>query len=496
VALALALITLATLVLNAGVFWLLLKRTEEERRTDLALSLSAALTAQLEVEAARGEARDAGYRRVLSAYQGTALDVDELYVADAGMTTIAAVAGQAPAVPDIGLRSALYASQQFITILGVPWGARYVQVTSPVAPRGRPVAALRVSVPLKAPAVPGGVVGFALFYVGGSFGLVSLFGYTLFRRSLIQPVQSLVQGTARISGGDFGHQVELDAARELQGLCDALNAMSTSLSDYRTRTEEQLAHLESAYQELAQAQEALIRSEKLASVGRLAAGIAHEVGNPLTAVLGYVDLVGQGLGDPVLEQDLVARARTELDRINRIIRDLLDFARPGTGRAEDVAVRPALEDARATVAPTPSIRAVRVVVQAAANLPLVHIERDKLHQVLVNLLLNAGDALGEREGGEVELLAELVQDEAGPMVEIRCRDNGPGLDPVALDRAFEPFFTTKDVGEGTGLGLATCLQVVEGAGGSIAVENRPEGGACMRLRLPAVVPEDPTGSAS
>ncbi len=491
VALALALITLATLVLNAGVFWLLLKRTEEERRTDLALALSAALTAQLEVEASRADDRDAGYRRVLSAYQATNLDLDALYVAEPSMRTVASVRGQAPATPDTGLRAALYGSQQFIDITGPHWGARFVEVSSPIAPRGRPVAALRVSIPLKAPAVPGGVVGFAAVYVGGSFVLVSLFGFTLFRRSLIRPVQSLVQGTARISGGDFGHRVELDAARELQGLCDALNTMSLSLAAYRERTEEQVARLERANVDLQAAQEALVRSEKLASVGRLAAGIAHEVGNPLSAVLGYVDLVSQGLGDEELERDLIARSRKELERINRIIRELLDFARQGSGTAEAVDVGGALVEAWSTVQPALAMREIRVELHAQPDLPPVIMERDKLHQVLVNLLLNAADALdhaepggGTESGGQVWLRAEAVEEDEQAWVALTCRDSGPGFDAVALDRAFEPFFTTKDVGEGTGLGLATCLQVVEGVGGRITAANHPDGGAVVRILLP------------
>lgn len=492
-ALALALITLATLVLNAGVFWLLLKHTEEERRTDLALSLSSALTAQLEVEGSKGAEREAAYRRVLSAYQGTALDLHELYVVDANYRTIASVSGSAPEVPDTGLRAALVASQQFITIQGSHLGARYVQVSSPIAPRGRPVGALRVSVPLKAPAVPGGVLGFAAFYVGCSFVLVSLFGYVLFRRSLIQPVQALVQGTARIAGGDFGHQVRLDASVELQGLSDTLNAMSVSLSGYRARTEEQVASLEKANLELRLAQEALVRSAKLASVGRLAAGLAHEVGNPLAAVVGYVDLLALGLDDPKVEQDLVSRARVELERIHRIIRDLLDFARVGTGRVEPIEVDEALAEAVATVAPIGKVRELSLEVRCAAGLPRLQMERDKLHQVLVNLLLNAADALAGREQPRVVLDAR--EGSADGLIVIECQDNGPGFDAVALDRAFEPFFTTKDVGEGTGLGLATCLQVVENAGGRIQIGNRPEGGAVVRIELP-VEPRRAGGGAA
>ncbi|MCB9777425.1 MAG: HAMP domain-containing protein [Alphaproteobacteria bacterium] len=489
-ALTLALITLASVILNAGVLWMLMKQTEEERRTDLALALSSALTAQLEVESGRDEAREAGYRRILSAYQATALDVHELYVADTDMATLASVAGRAPATPDTGMRAALYGNQQFIDVRGPHWGARFVEVTSPVAPRGRATAALRVTMPLKPPAVPGGLAGFTLGYVAVTFALVAAFGFTRFQRSLMQPVSELADGTSRIAGGEFGHMVDLDAARELQALAVALNTMSASLAGYRSRTEEQLARLEAANAELKTAQEALIRSEKLASVGRLAAGLAHEVGNPLSAVLGYVDLISQDLGDPALEADLVARSRKELERIHRIIRELLDFARPGSGKVEAVDVAPALEEALATVSPTPALREVALSVQVDGPLQPVSIERDKLHQVLVNLLLNAGDALRTGGGGRITLSAEPATLDGRPAVAIACRDDGPGFDPVALDRAFEPFFTTKDVGQGTGLGLATCMQVAEAAGGRIEARNHPDGGAVLELVLP-VAGDDP-----
>ena len=498
IALTLALITLATILLNAGVYWLLLNHNQEQRRTDLALAVSGALGAQLELEAVRDDP-GAGYRRVLAAYQDADIDVGELWVVDRAMVAQAVVAGEAPATPDAGLRAALYGREQFSEVRGSVFDARSVVVTTPIAPRSEPVAALRVAVPLRATGTAGGPLGFILLYTGVSGALIGLFGFILFRRGLIQPVFVLRQATARIAGGDFGEQVEVDAASELQELCDALNAMSSSLAEYRTRTAAQLGQLQQANQELRAAQEMLVRSEKLASVGRLAAGLAHEVGNPLAAVIGYVDLLasdlaadGTGARDDAqraLEADLVQRSRRELGRIHRVIRELLDYARPGSGEVERIDVVGALDEAVGTVRPQPQFRDVALEVQGQPDLPQVRIERDKLHQVLVNLLLNAGDAVQGAELPRVVLSARTV--ETG-VVEIRCVDNGSGFSGEAVRQAFDPFFTTKDVGQGTGLGLATCLHVVEAAGGEISARNATPGpGAVVSVRLPAAVPAAP-----
>lgn len=491
VALALALLTLATILLNAGVFWLLLKKTEEQRRTDLALSLSAALASQLEVEAARDPERT-GFKRVLAAYQGSGLDVDELYVVDPTMAVLAGVAGGPPDTPDSGLRAALYGKEQHSDVEGVLWGRRWVVVTTPVAPRGRVVAALRVRMPLHLPLIPGGPAGFVFAYTVLSGSLIALFGLSLFRRRLIDPIQALQTGTRRIAEGDFGSSVEIDASRELQDLSEALTQMSGSLAAYRERTAEQVERLRAANDDLRAAQEALVRSERLAGVGRLAAGLAHEVGNPLAAVLGYMELLASCLGDPELEADLVRRSSRELERIHGIIRELLDYARPGSGEAAPVDLGEVTREAVATVQPQPAFRDVSLSVDVGDAVPLVRAEADKLHQVLVNLLLNAGDALPEAGERAVEV---VVAAEPGAVV-VRVRDTGHGFDDVARDRAFEPFFTTRDVGEGTGLGLATCLQVVEQAGGAMWVDNRPDGGAEVGFRLPADRPAcDESGDA-
>ena len=503
IALALGLITLATVLLAGVVFWLVVEQTEIARRTDLAESLSAALAAQLEAERPEPDQRDA-WRRVLAAYQGAALGVTELYVVDDRLETLASLAGKAPTTVDAGLEGALRERRQVTEVTGSLLRPAAVIVTSPLDVSGGPVAALRVRVPLKGPPILGGGLGFVLAHTTASGAVVALFGWILFRRRLIRPILALQDGTRRIAGGDFGHQVRLEApgqgrpaARELGELMDALNAMSGSLSAYRDRTAEQLERLEQANEELSLAQDALLRSERLAGVGRLAAGLAHEVGNPLAAVLGYVELLAQGLDDPslrdpALERDLVLRSQRELERIHRIIRDLLDYARSGSGVAEDLDVAGALEEAAATVRPQPAFRSLSFGVQVEAGLPPVRMERDKLHQVLVTLLLNAAAAIGARGGGRVRLVARLLGGEGA--VEIRCEDDGPGFSEVALERAFEPFFTTKEVGQGTGLGLATTLQVTEAAGGRVTLGNRPEGGAWVGLVLPAADGAQPEAS--
>jgi signal transduction histidine kinase len=472
---ALALLTLAVLVLNAGVFWLVLEQSEVKRRTDLALSLSGALQAQLSV-AAGSDDPQSGMRGVIQAYRGNRLGLSELYLLSPSMGRIAVLSGEPPTTPDAGFRAALYAKETHTQVRGSLLEDRDVVVTAPVGRRGAPIAALRASMPLRGPGVPGGAWGFALIYTLACGGVIALFGWARLRRGVVGPIQRVREGTRHIAEGGFGHTLTDEPIREIQDLVVALNDMSTSLQEYRQRTAEQVTSLESAYRNLEQAQEALIRSERLAGVGRMAAGVAHEVGNPLAAVLGYVELLSQGEVPEKTERDILARARTELQRIDRTIQSLLGYARPGTGSAEEIHLEALFQEARSTISAQASMQHTKVTTEIEPGTPSVFLERDKLHQVLVNLLLNALAA----PASEVHLVGRGSDDG----VEIQCEDDGPGLDEVVCERAFEPFFTTKDVGQGTGLGLATCQQVIEAAGGTIVLENREKGGACATIRLP------------
>src|SRR6185503_12611369 len=145
-------------------------------------------------------------------------------------------------------------------------------------------------------------------------------------------------------------------------------------------TEHKVEALERANRELSEAQEAVVRSERLATVGRLAAGIAHELGNPLAAVGGYVDLLALGDTDPLTQEELLARASREVDRMGRIIRQLLDFARPGPGTPETLDVRSAIAEARDTLVPLQRLKGLAVTVDAPGEPTLVRMEPDRLHQ--------------------------------------------------------------------------------------------------------------------
>jgi signal transduction histidine kinase len=472
VALTLALITLTTILANAFLFWMLASEMELQRRTDLALSVGRTLRAQME---ASPDTRR--WKEVAKAFRTGGLEISDLWVVHSDLQPVLVLEGGPPHQPDPGLEAAMQ-RHEHVEVVGDAWrGRRSVVVTEPVV-QGNTVAALRVGLVLEGdgPAAPG--LGLVLGFTLLTSTIVALSGYALLRRRLLAPLQRIQETTRRIAGGEFGVVNRGASARELAELAADLNVLSVSLASYRQRTSEQLASLERANEDLRKAQEGLIRSERLASVGRLAAGLAHEVGNPLAAVLGYTELLASGLDDPEMERDLVRRTQKEIHRIHAILRDLLDYARPGTGERVEVWPGQALAEAVETVSPQPAFRDVELSTHCAEELPPLLLERDKLHQVLVNLALNAADAIDGP--GAVRLSAELGDQE----LVFTCLDDGPGFDEALLPTVFEPFVTSKEAGRGTGLGLAICLSILEGEGGWIEASNASEGGARVRFGLP------------
>jgi signal transduction histidine kinase len=248
----------------------------------------------------------------------------------------------------------------------------------------------------------------------------------------------------------------------------------------RTKIDE----VERATERLKEAQDRLVRSERLASVGRLAAGLAHEIGNPISALMGLEDLVLAGGLTPEEEHDFLTRMRKETERIHRILRDLLQFARPaaaplaGEAEQEPGDVETAARDTAALVAPQRSLKEVSLELELSPALPPVALGHEQLMQVILNLVLNAADAVGP--GGIVRVAAAPHQ--GG--VRLQVEDNGPGVDPRVQAQLFEPFVTTKEVGKGTGLGLAVCRGLVEAAGGTISLDREYHRGARFIVDLP------------
>ena len=303
----------------------------------------------------------------------------------------------------------------------------------------------------------------------GALGAVLTLALTLWlvERQLVRPLRKLQDEVERWAGGEL--QAAPSAHGEVQKLAQRIGALTRRVqNDAQTMASQERA--------LSDTEAQLVRTQQLALVGQFAAGLAHEVGNPLGAVMGYVSLL-RDEKDPVTSADLLVRIEREVGRIHGLVRELLDYARPKpltlravplvqvlTQSAELVHHQP--RGARVTITIAPSAMAGEVTVLA---------EPERLKQVFVNLMLNAADAM--RGQGAIEV--EVIRDR---QIAIVIRDHGGGFSADALAHATEPFFTTKPPGEGTGLGLAVCESLVREQRGTLVIVNQGDG-ACVTVRL-------------
>ncbi len=269
-------------------------------------------------------------------------------------------------------------------------------------------------------------------------------------RSVARPVARLGEGAARLAAGDLDARIAEDSPDEFGALARQFNAMTRSLREHQAR---------------------LVQSEKLAGIGRLAAGVAHEINNPLGVILGYTKLL-QKQAAPGLAGDLRIIEEETL-RCREIVEGLLDLSRPLAAPPQPVDLRALADEVLARLRDARLLDGVAVTVEGAAE---AEGNPPKLRQVLFNLVKNAAEAAGA--GGRVDLRLSGDCDS----VEVAVADSGPGVSPGARERLFEPFFTTKD--QGTGLGLAVSLAIARAHGGSIDVDGAPRGGARFTLRLP------------
>ncbi len=334
-----------------------------------------------------------------------------------------------------------------------------------------------------------------LLAVGTSLG-IAVAAAALLGRSVGAPVDRLLAAADALGRGAAGDLPVLEPpgdapGRGLSRAAVAFERVAAALGDERARLAEQVAALERANVAVVQARESLLRAERLATLGRLASGVAHEVGNPLGAITGYVELARDRLRDvegargarrraecpPRRVDDFLERIGVEAQRIDRIVRDLLDLARPAEPVAGAIDLSAPLDAALRLARVQPRFRALGVEVALAPDLPRVAADERRLSQVFLNLLLNAADATGGV--GRISISAALD----GDRVAISVADSGPGVAAADLPRIFEPFFTTKAGGQGTGLGLAISQGIVESFGGELTAANGPGGGAVFTLRL-------------
>jgi two-component system NtrC family sensor kinase len=265
---------------------------------------------------------------------------------------------------------------------------------------------------------------------------------------------------------------------------DRLTRVNEELSQSRERLVEALADLQKSHAELEATQWQLIEATKLESIGRLAASIAHEVKNPLMTLTMVADYLAQIV--PAGERDaasMLQDMRDAIQRANRVISELLEFSRPGKLTLKPEDLHAVVDRALSLVKLELTRHHVDVVRQFAASLPALPMDKNKIEQVLVNIFMNALQAMPDGGTLTIRTSGPPVDKTSAPGIVMEIDDTGPGIPDAYLSRVFDPFFTTKAAGQGTGLGLCVARQIVQLHGGAIELRNRAEGGARVTIVL-------------
>ena len=280
---------------------------------------------------------------------------------------------------------------------------------------------------------------------------------------------------------------------ELNRLSKALNMMLKRISADKERLQSTVLSLEKTNLELKKAQREIIRAEKLASVGRLSAGIAHEIGNPIGIVIGYLELLKQKDISDNERDEYIHRTEEEIERINSIIQQLLEVSRPSKSSRTAVSVHELIHDTADVLRVQPLMSNIDLALNLIAENDTVLADPNQLRQVFLNLIINAADAIsdnGQAAGGRLEIATELEKEIASDArtsparLRIIIMDDGPGIAEETLGNIFDPFFTTKDPGKGTGLGLSVSFMIVESLNGQMTGASEEGKGTTMVISLP------------
>jgi signal transduction histidine kinase len=296
--------------------------------------------------------------------------------------------------------------------------------------------------------------------------LVGLAGSSLLAKRITRPLKELVEGTVRISRGDFSRRIQPASADELGGLARSFNDMTSRLLEARERMES--------------ANRRLVQAEKLASIGRLSATIAHEIRNPLTSVKLNIQRIAESEHLDEIEREHLGICQEGVGQIEKFIKELLDFTRVPELARERFPLDQVLEESLKMLKDAFRQKRVTVEKSYAQGLPPANVDGDRLRQVFLNLLRNAFEAVDE--GGRISVSLAAGGGEEGRTYLVRISDNGAGIPEKDRENIFEPFFTTKS--SGFGLGLANARKIVEQHGGSVRVVGKRGRGSAFVVILP------------
>lgn len=399
---------------------------------------------------------------------------------------------------------AMQVRKQAINFVGTTWGVFWKQpsdliISTPLLQNGHALAGVSIVLPLngiyKSLRRSQKIIFIFLFI---NTAILTFIGLYRLSKVYFQPLARLARRAEDYREDDEMLFSVRKEDNELNKLSGALNSMLRRISADKETLRSTVNSLELANLELTKAQAEMIRAEKLASVGRLSAGIAHEIGNPIGIVMGYLELLKQKDIPDSERNEYLHRTEEEIERINTIIRQLLEISRPSNAGLKVVSVHDLIDDIAQVLNVQPLMSNIDLECRLDAQNDRVLADSNQLRQVFLNLIINAADAISVENRaikGKLMIQSSLVDEKRKPPEENRSFlsimfiDNGPGIPEENIGNIFDPFYTTKEPGKGTGLGLSVSFMIVEGLGGKMTVSSEIGEGTTLTLLLPVVESE-------
>ncbi len=336
---------------------------------------------------------------------------------------------------------------------------------------------------------------FAAFYLIVNGLVLAFLCFYRFSRLIFRPLDKIIHIAKAYKDSDSLQFISDKRSHEFNELSSALNRMIHRIETDKEKLRESLKKLKEAHEELKKTQAEMVRAEKMASIGRLSAGIAHEIGNPIGIVLGYLGLLQKrnGIQQDAVALDYLARAENEINRINEIIRQMLDFSRTPALRFCKISIHQLVCDIVAVMRDQPLMRHIQIEYELSSPHDAVYADYHLMRQVLMNLLINAADSIAVSNHptcGRILISTAFIPQThpkaigGEPTLQLAVMDNGTGIAEKDFDSIFDPFYTTKEPGKGTGLGLSVSYTIVEQAGGKIFADSEIGKGTTMTILLP------------
>ncbi len=331
--------------------------------------------------------------------------------------------------------------------------------------------------------------------------LIVVLVYIVLRRYVTRPIRGLIKWTKSVGSMEPASPIDVKTRGELAELASSFNSMGDRLNDAHAEINNFTKHLEQKVEErtqqLYQTQQRLIQSDRLASLGQLAASVAHEINNPIAGVLNFSELMNRLIGDGGIpagrEKDFkryLTMISEETARVGRIVTDLLTFSRRPSPQRAKIDLCGVIEHTVSLIMHKLELESIQLVLDLNGSLPEVLCDGSQIRQVLINLVMNASESISGE--GTITVRTALAPDNNGVIIEVA--DTGSGIPEEILSRIYDPFFSTKEEGKGVGLGLAVVYGIVDAHDGNITVKSSADTGTTFKVFLPIEAAGSATGN--